>query len=215
MSAVPGGASGASGEGGGVAAAGAATGSLGVLVACRTLPVDCCVHTPHRPCSSIKRQLKTALSERDSQTQKANELQAQLQDKKRQLFSAIQVHAARRPGPAPADRRPAVLARGGQQTMRDVGLVEQRRWEAGFAAKPRAGGPGSSQLAVGPPVTAGARGPAPASSPAGGQMPRVPGGAAVQDLPCGEGGPRWWCGATAERACVLCSGGSPAAERVR
>ncbi|KAL4443783.1 hypothetical protein ABPG75_011520 [Micractinium tetrahymenae] len=40
--------------------------------------------------SSIKRQLRTALSERDSQTQKANELQSQLQDKKRQLFSAIQ-----------------------------------------------------------------------------------------------------------------------------
>lgn len=40
--------------------------------------------------SSIKRQLRTALSERDGQTQRANELQAQLQDKKRQLFSAIQ-----------------------------------------------------------------------------------------------------------------------------
>ncbi|PSC71594.1 E3 ubiquitin-ligase [Micractinium conductrix] len=40
--------------------------------------------------SNIKRQLKTALAERDGQTQKANELQSQLQDKKRQLFSAIQ-----------------------------------------------------------------------------------------------------------------------------
>lgn len=48
---------------------------------------------PHQPIprSSIKRQLRTALSERDGQTQRANELQAQLQDKKRQLFSAIQV----------------------------------------------------------------------------------------------------------------------------
>ena len=54
-------------------------------------------HSPCRACSNIKRQLKTALAERDGQTQKANELQSQLQDKKRQLFSAIQVRSLRRP----------------------------------------------------------------------------------------------------------------------
>jgi len=47
-------------------------------------------------CSNMKRQLKSALVERDMQTSKANELQSQLQDKKRQLFTAIQVRRAGR-----------------------------------------------------------------------------------------------------------------------
>jgi hypothetical protein len=38
----------------------------------------------------VKRQLKAALQERDVQAQRNNELTQQLQDKKRQLFSAIQ-----------------------------------------------------------------------------------------------------------------------------
>lgn len=42
-------------------------------------------------CSNAKRQLKAALAERDAQVQRVNELTQQLQDKKRQLFSAIQV----------------------------------------------------------------------------------------------------------------------------
>jgi chromosome segregation ATPase len=40
--------------------------------------------------SNAKRQLKAALAERDAQVQRVNELTQQLQDKKRQLFSAIQ-----------------------------------------------------------------------------------------------------------------------------
>lgn len=41
--------------------------------------------------SNAKRQLKAALAERDAQVQRVNELTQQLQDKKRQLFTAIQV----------------------------------------------------------------------------------------------------------------------------
>ena len=44
-------------------------------------------------CSNVKRQLRAALGERDVAAQRANELTQQLQDKKRQLFSAIQVGA--------------------------------------------------------------------------------------------------------------------------
>lgn len=40
--------------------------------------------------SNAKRQLKAALADRDAQAQRVNELSQQLQDKKRQLFSAIQ-----------------------------------------------------------------------------------------------------------------------------
>lgn len=49
--------------------------------------------SPARPpsCSTAKRQLKTALTERDAQVTRVNELTQQLQDKKRQLFTAIQV----------------------------------------------------------------------------------------------------------------------------
>ena len=48
--------------------------------------------------SNAKRQLKAALAERDAQVQRVNELTQQLQDKKRQLFTAIQVrrHLTRR-----------------------------------------------------------------------------------------------------------------------
>jgi hypothetical protein len=41
----------------------------------------------------VKRQLRAALAERNSQVQRTNELTQQLQDKKRQLFGAIQVTA--------------------------------------------------------------------------------------------------------------------------
>lgn len=47
--------------------------------------------SPPPPRSNAKRQLKAALAERDAQVQRVNELTQQLQDKKRQLFSAIQV----------------------------------------------------------------------------------------------------------------------------
>lgn len=50
-----------------------------------------CLPPPHPCCSNVKRQLKAALQERDVQAQRNNELTQQLQDKKRQLFSAIQV----------------------------------------------------------------------------------------------------------------------------
>lgn len=46
--------------------------------------------------SNAKRQLKAALAERDAQAQRVNELSQQLQDKKRQLFSAIQVRGGSR-----------------------------------------------------------------------------------------------------------------------
>lgn len=42
-------------------------------------------------CSNVKRQLRAAVGERDVAAQRANELTQQLQDKKRQLFTAIQV----------------------------------------------------------------------------------------------------------------------------
>jgi hypothetical protein len=44
-------------------------------------------------CSNVKRQLKAAIQDRDGHSQRSNELTQQLQDKKRQLFSAIQVRA--------------------------------------------------------------------------------------------------------------------------
>ncbi len=135
--------------------------------------------SPLPPHSNAKRQLKAALAERDAQVQRTNELTQQLQDKKRQLFSAIQVGCGllgRMAGLQPPHQCVAAGLLDSRQ-----GLVLRRAYHACI------GCPASQSLSHcsadacrTPP--AGARVSAPAEPAAGGQVPRVPGRAAGRPL---------------------------------
>jgi hypothetical protein len=129
------------------------------------------------------------------QAQRNNELTQQLQDKKRQLFSAIQVRHRAALGLVPG-------------CLRCIELPHSAGCLPSFPARPHACSPPPAcgrptpphhhhthththhhtPIAPMPPPRGcvGARGPAPAGAIAGGQVPRVPGGAAVQDVPRGE-----------------------------